>query len=67
MGLKDELVQIVGLRRCDRTFKKMNIEDLVEDEAMPGILVTTEAFEREGFDEQAARERRERVQHYFRT
>jgi hypothetical protein len=66
MGLKDDLSQVVGLYKCDRCNRKRFIEELVEDEAMPGLLVCPECFEREGFDIQAARERKT-APHYFRT
>ena len=66
MGLKDDLSQIVGKRKCDRCSRDRLIDELVEDEAFPGLLVCPECFEREGFDLQAARSPKT-APHYFKT
>jgi len=64
---KEDLIEIVGLYRCDRCFRKHKIEELVEDESMPGLLVCPGCFEKVGFDVEVAENPRDNVQHYFRS
>jgi transcription elongation factor Elf1 len=64
---KEDLSETVGKYKCDRCYRDHLIEELVEDEAMPGMLVCPTCFERIGFDDEAAENPKENVQHYFRS
>jgi len=63
----EDLRENVGLYRCDRCYKKRNIEELVEDEAIPGILVCPTCIERKGFNEVKGEEPKEKYNHTFKA
>ena len=64
---KEALEDTVGLYRCDRCYRKRLIEEFVEDESMPGMLVCPTCFERQDFEaDKAENPRTEKVEHYFR-
>ena len=64
---KEDLTETVARYNCDRCGRHHLIEELVEDESMPGMLVCPTCFERQGFEDDAAENPKEKIQHYFKT